>query len=72
MRLPFSRGKPHCFVRGVLRHLRKGEESFDNFVSDYSMDALEHMRDKLGEYGFDVEPSFEYVIAFSINFASAA
>lgn len=22
MRFPFSRGKPHCFVRGVLRHLR--------------------------------------------------
>lgn len=35
---------------------RISEEKFDEFVGEYSMDALDHMRDKLGEYGFDIEP----------------
>lgn len=37
---------------------RISEEKFAGFVDTYSMDALDHMRDKLAEFGFDV-PSYE-------------
>jgi hypothetical protein len=37
---------------------RLSEEKFAEFVNDYSMDALDYMRDKLSEFGFDV-PSYE-------------
>jgi hypothetical protein len=33
---------------------RLSEETFAEFIDDYSMDALDHIRDKLSEYGFDV------------------
>ena len=37
---------------------RLSEETFAGFVETYSMDALDHIRDKLAEYGFDV-PSYD-------------
>ena len=56
-RLAYYSGKRQISQRKAAQIVPNlSEESFDNFVSDYSMDALEHMRDKLGEYGFDVEP----------------
>lgn len=37
---------------------RLSEEKFAEFVNRYSMDALDYMRDKLAEFGFNV-PSYE-------------
>lgn len=36
---------------------RIDEAKFADFVNTYSFDALNHMKDKLVEFGFDVEPS---------------
>ena len=36
---------------------RIDEAKFADFVDTYSFDALNHMKDKLAEFGFDVEPS---------------
>lgn len=56
-RLAYYSGKRQISQRKAAQIVPNlSEQSFDNFVSDYSMDALDHMRDKLGEYGFDVEP----------------
>ena len=36
---------------------RIDEAKFADYVDTYSFDALNHMRDKLVEFGFDVEPT---------------
>ena len=36
---------------------RIDEAKFADFVDTYSLDSLNHMKDKLLEFGFDVEPS---------------
>ena len=45
---------------------RLSEETFADFVDSYSMDALDHIRDKLSEFGFDV-PSYDVGRALATN-----
>ena len=50
-RLPISQKKASALTP------RLDEAKFADFVNTYSFDALNHMKDKLAEFGFDVEPS---------------
>ena len=50
-RLPISQKKASALTP------RLDEAKFADFVNTYSFDALNHMKDKLVEFGFDVEPS---------------
>lgn len=49
-RLPISQKKAAVIAPRI------DETKFAEFVDTYSIDALNHMKDKLSEYGFDVEP----------------
>ncbi len=51
-RLPISQ------KRAAVIAPRIDENKFSEFVDTYSMDALDHIRDKLAEFGFDV-PSYD-------------
>ena len=50
-RLPISQKKASALAP------RLDEAKFADFVNTYSFDALNHMKDKLAEFGFDVDPS---------------
>ena len=50
-RLPISQQKAAALAPRI------DEAKFADFVDTYSFDALDHMKDKLAEFGFDVEPS---------------
>lgn len=50
-RLPISQKKASALTP------RLDEAKFADFVNNYSFDALNHMKDKLVEFGFEVEPS---------------
>ena len=50
-RLPISQQKAAALAPRI------DEAKFADFVDTYSFDALDHMKDKLEEFGFDVEPS---------------
>ena len=50
-RLPISQKKASALTP------RLDETKFADFVNTYSYDALNHMKDKLAEFGFDVDPS---------------
>ena len=50
-RLPISQKKASALSPRI------DEAKFADFVNTYSFDALNHMKDKLAEFGFDVEPS---------------
>lgn len=50
-RLPISQKKASALTP------RLDEAKFADFINTYSFDALNHMKDKLVEFGFDVEPS---------------
>lgn len=50
-RLPISQKKAAAIAPRI------DEAKFADFVDTYSFDALNHMKDKLVEFGFDVEPS---------------
>lgn len=50
-RLPISQKKASALTP------RLDEAKFADFVNTYSFDALNHMKDKLAEFGFDIEPS---------------
>lgn len=49
-RLPISQQKAAAIAPRI------DETKFADFVDTYSFDALNHMKDKLAEFGFDVEP----------------
>ena len=50
-RLPISQKKAAAITPII------DEAKFADFVSTYSFDALNHMKDKMAEFGFDVDPS---------------
>ena len=50
-RLPISQKRAAAIAPRI------DEAKFADFVNTYSFDALNHMKDKLVEFGFDVEPS---------------
>lgn len=50
-RLPISQKKAAAITPRI------DEAKFADFVSTYSFDALNHMKDKMAEFGFDVDPS---------------
>ena len=50
-RLPISQKKAAAITPRI------DEAKFADFVNTYSFDALNHMKDKMAEFGFDVDPS---------------
>ena len=50
-RLPISQKKAAAITPRI------DEAKFADFVSTYSFDALNHMKDKMAEFGFNVDPS---------------